>query len=50
MKFKIDKASDWSYKGEVEINTLEELIDFVKKEGDIVFTEESITIYDDYLK
>lgn len=29
MKFKVSKASDWGYEGTVEINTLEELLDFI---------------------
>ena len=32
MKFKLKKASDWLFKGNVEINTLEELLNFVDYE------------------
>lgn len=30
MKFNVEKASDWSYKGVVEINTLDELMNWVQ--------------------
>lgn len=30
MKFKVSKASDWVFKDSVEINTLEELLQFVE--------------------
>lgn len=50
MKFKVDKASDWKYEAEVEINTLKELLSFVDKNGEIVFRANEITIYDDYLE
>lgn len=29
MKFKVLKASDWTWKETIEINTLEELLDFI---------------------
>ena len=29
MKFKVTKASDWAFEEMVEINTLEELLDFI---------------------
>lgn len=32
MIFKLKKASDWSFKGNVEINTLDELLNFVENE------------------
>ena len=32
MKFKISRASDWDNEWEVEINTLEDLLDLMKKE------------------
>lgn len=51
MKFKLEKASDWEYKSkEVEINYLEELIDFIDKNGRIVLDKEKILIYDDYIE
>ena len=42
MKFIVDRASD-SYKvkpKEVEMNTLEELIEFIKENGEIILREE----------
>lgn len=33
---------------EIEINTLEELVEFTKKYGEIVFSDGQIEIYDDY--
>lgn len=33
---------------EIEINTLEDLLQFVRKFGQIVLDEDSIEIYDDY--
>lgn len=57
MKAEITKASDYKFKKNVKISTLEELISVVHKYGwAIVFnhdTEEKkiyITIYDDYLE
>ena len=49
MKFQVTKASDWDYKEEVEINTLEELVDFSKKDG-IILEGNHIKIYDDYVE
>jgi len=59
-KYKYDNENNW-YSGEpwmtirpdevdIEINSLEELIEFVKKWGPIVLNEDNITIYDDYLE
>jgi len=48
MKFILKKTSDWDYKSEIEINTLEELMNFISKNGNIVLNKESIEIYDDY--
>lgn len=59
MKFIVTKASKINYKKEIELNTLEELINFIKKEWAIVVQQEyidrdtpkdefSIIIYDDY--
>ena len=53
MKFKVSKASDWDYKSEIEINTLDELIEFTKANGGsvVIDTEYNmITIYDGYLE
>lgn len=47
----IDKRKTW-YLGhkqlEIEINTLEELIEFSNKYGDLIVSENRIEIYDDY--
>jgi hypothetical protein len=48
MKFKITRSSDWNYKEEKEINTLEELIEFNKEKGNLILKEDEIEIYDDY--
>ncbi len=56
MKFYVTRTSDWKYKEQVEINTLEELIDFVRDNGDIIIQKPypyrdnlpSIEIYDDW--
>lgn len=59
MWFKIQKASDWDYKSEKDISTLEELMEFVKENGEIIvrlkesLAAEScptIKIYDDYVE
>ena len=42
-RFRIDEADVFH-----EINTLEELINFIKEYGEIVMTENSIEIYNDY--
>ena len=34
MKFKLKKASDWGFEGNVEINTLEGLLQFIEYEYD----------------
>ena len=54
MKFTVDKASDWKYESIVEINTLEEMLEFISKNGCIIvdynkdLNIQDITIYDDY--
>jgi hypothetical protein len=57
MKFFVTKTSTWNYKKHIEINSLEELMDFVKDNGgEVVLSEPypcsdnlpSIEIYDDY--
>ena len=35
---------------EIEFNTLEELLNFIKKYGEIILYEDEITIYDDYIE
>lgn len=56
-KFSYDKHEEWSdevwYREEdgfIDISSLEELLDFVKKWGDIVLSEDKIIIYNDYLE
>ena len=61
MKFILTKASDRKYKDEIEINSIDELINFVKKEWAIIIEREyidrdtpkdefMITIYDYYVE
>lgn len=54
----VTKASEWKYEEIVEINTLEELIEFGRKNGSFIFyadnkregCDHSILIYDDYIE
>lgn len=56
MKFNVTMTSDWEYKREMEFNTIDELMDFVKQNGRIIIFppneynegETIIEIYDDY--
>lgn len=52
MKFKVTKSSDYTYESAIEINTLEELIEFQKTCGcEIILIDENeneIEIYDDF--
>ena len=50
MKFKVTKSSDYTYESTIEINTLEELIEFQKTcECEIILIDENeIEIYDDF--
>ena len=50
MKFVVTKASSYSYEKVVEINTLAELITFIEDNGQIIMSEDSIMIYDDYVE
>lgn len=36
MKFYVTKTSDWKYEEVIELNTLEELLEFVNKNGEII--------------
>ena len=36
MVFTVSKASNWEYRDEVNIDTLEELIDFINKNDNVV--------------
>lgn len=55
--FILKQASDWQKKEPIEINTMEELLAFVEKHGDIVIyskrddeEHQTLTIYDTYLE
>lgn len=50
MKFRITKSSDPLYEEEIEINTLEELLDLQRREWyDLILIDgREIEIYDDY--
>lgn len=55
--FILKQASDWQRKEPIEINTMEELLAFVEKHGDIVIyskrddeEHQTLTIYDTYLE
>ena len=50
MKFKVTKSPDYTYESTIEINTLEELIEFQKTCGCeiILIDENEIEIYDDF--
>ena len=48
MKFLVKKSSDRHFEKTIEINTLEELLDFVEENGSIILSEDSIEIYDWY--
>lgn len=50
VKFKVEKTSNWGYQAEVEINTIEELIKFIKDNGSkiIICEDNTIEIYDTY--
>ena len=61
MKFILTKASDRKYKDEIEINSIDELINFVKRKWNIIIEQNyidrdtpkdefMITIYDDYVE
>ena len=55
MKFRVTKTSDWDYKETKEISSLEELMEFVKKNGSIIISTgistgdmPNMEIYDDW--
>lgn len=58
MKFNVRKTSDWNYREQASISTLEELMKFVDDNGEIIITPctnvnvagglPTIEIYDDY--
>lgn len=53
MKFKLEKASDWDFKEEIEIKTLDDLECLYKKYKEeliVDFKEKIITIYDSYIE
>lgn len=52
MIFRVWRASDWKDEKVIEIKSLEELLSFAKKEGDIIIkgAGDEIIIYDDYVE
>lgn len=55
MQFNITRSSGWGIEDEIEINTLEELINWIKQTGESVIIhiddiedEKTLEIYDDY--
>ncbi len=56
MKIRVEKASDWDYESEVEINTIEELIQFSKDcdsrliLSGCTYDNPTIIIYDYYVE
>lgn len=52
MKFQLTRTSDYHNKDFIELNTLEELLAFVDKEGNLIISSDgknfAIEIYDDY--
>lgn len=54
MKYRLEKASDRKFKEAIEINTIEELMEFIEKEGDIIIFNDprgkTILIYDGYVE
>ena len=55
MKFKVKKTSDWNYSENVDISTLEELMEFADDNGQLIISphnpitkQPSIEIYDDW--
>lgn len=47
MKFLVTKSSNWNYESEVNIETIEDLMDFISKNGKVViFPSGEIEIYD----
>ncbi|MCU6204632.1 hypothetical protein [Enterobacter cloacae] len=57
-KFLLTQASDHTRKDEIEINSLEELLDFIKEHGRIIIEQmdstydgqQELMIYDDYVE
>ena len=49
MVFQVTKTSDYSYKREIKINTLEELLAWCKNTGhEVIIEEDTLEIYDEY--
>ena len=48
MEFSVKKSSNSRFRDTVEINTLEELLDFIEENGSIILSEDTIEIYDWY--
>lgn len=50
MKFTLEKQSDWKFKKEIELNSLQDLLDLVKSSRHpIIIYGKTLKIYDDYL-
>jgi hypothetical protein len=56
-KFTLKQASDWQREEPIEINSLEELLAFVEKHGDVIIyskreheEHQTLTIYDTYVE
>jgi len=58
MKFKLEKASNWSFNSEVNLKSMEDILEFINKNGDIIINkfenpkdyEYGILIYDGYIE
>ena len=48
MRFEVSRSSSGKIERIVEINTLEELMNFVEENGSIILSEDTIEIYDWY--
>lgn len=44
MKFNVTRTSDWGYEEQIEINSLEELISFIKEQGSCIVTVPMVPI------
>ena len=47
---RVEKINDWCERCFIDINSFEDLMEFIKLYGEIVINEERIIIYDDYLE
>ena len=59
MKFPLRKASNYEFESTIELNTIEDLVEFVENNGEVIFGlmfmpetesyELGFTIHDDYI-